>query len=162
MKKRNIIIPAIIIFIIIILILGLKLLTLQTSPKPSDSIYTVVIHNETPYVIDECKTYTEFTERKLYSTEIDIQPGEYRKINIEPISEFESTNNVYVEFYRDGEIIAKSSAGYFSYAWGGFEVVKVNYDDENGFTTQYYNSSSRYYNKLYRRHSKKPDEKSWF
>lgn len=163
MKKKSIVILAIIISIIIILLWVSRLLTIQTSTKHSDSMYTVVVHNDTPYVIDECKTYTEFTERKLYSTEASIQPGEYRKINIEPISGFESTNNVYVEFCIDEKIIAKSSAGYFSYAWGGFEAVKVSYDEDNGFSAQYYNNaSSRYYNKLNRRHRKNPDEKSWF
>ena len=128
-----------------------------------DNVYTVVVHNDTPYMIDECKVYTSYNERNLYITEEKLEPNEYRKVNIEPISEFETTNNVDVEFYIDGEIIAESSAGYFSCEWGGFEAVQLNYDDEKSFFAQYYNnSSSSYYNKLHKRHSKNKDEKSWF
>lgn len=128
------------------------------------AIYSVTIYNSTDIEIDGLEICAG-ENRIPAQTVDDIQPKEYRKINI-PTHESSFVDSIkppYNVFVREaGDINNEICVGYFGIGTGGTELVNLILDDENNIVLEKEDHSSGKYIKLLRKDRKDQDLLSWY
>ena len=135
-----------------------------SDPDYNRAIYSVIIYNSTDIEIDGLEVCAG-DNRILAQTVDDIQPKEYRKINIPThdsdfFRSIDPPYNVYVRVAEDINI--EMCVGYFGMSTGGVEAVSVMLDDENNILLEKMDHSSNSYIKIYRMNRKDQDLLSWY
>ncbi len=135
-----------------------------TDPDYNRAIYSVIIYNSTDTEIDGLEICAG-DNRILAQTVDDIQPREYRKINIpthksEFIDSIAPPYDVYVR--KKGDLSTEICVGYFGIDTGGTEVVSVLLNNKNNIVLEKEAHSSKKYDKVYRLDRKDQDLVSWY
>lgn len=156
-----------IIILIIVGIIGKIFIMTINGPIDDHDLYTVVFHNNTEEIIGHIKIYLSMGDDKVfYCEENDINPKEYRKINIninsEKLSNIQSKSyNVDIECISEDLKIAESPIGYFTSEFGGFNVVELSKNNAEYVIQIKDDEKDRGYKQLRKRHYKNLYEMSW-
>ncbi len=140
---------------------------LYENPRATDPEYdrgtcSVVLYNTTDTAVESVSVWIG-ENMHLADTATDIQPGEYRKLNIkthaENLTEVVPPYNVYVGLTEDTSICV----GYFGIDSGSFDVVKIVTSDDGGvLLEEETDTTSRLYLKALRKHGKNYNLMSWY
>lgn len=134
-----------------------------TDPNYNREIYSVVIYNMTDITID-CVEVCVGDNRLLVQTVNDVQPREYRKINISThesdfIDSIQPPYNVYIKVPHI--IDTELCVGYFGIRTGGVELINIIQENENSIILEKENHSSKEYIRILRLHRKNQNLLNW-
>lgn len=131
------------------------------------AVYSVVLHNDTDMVVENITiSYGRNSEDPASVFEVsqivNLNPNEYRKVNISTTSPSEQAKapyNVWAKLVHK-ESIEEISAGYFGIETGGLAVINVQMENQK-LVLQRVFQHERAYKKIYRRNLKNQKELVW-
>ncbi|MBQ7974742.1 MAG: hypothetical protein IJ300_03545 [Clostridia bacterium] len=165
MNKKKVLILICIVAGIIIMLFNM-LFMFGSKPLKRD-LYTVVIYNDTNETIKNMVVNVQDISLNsfVYSNEINIVPGEYRKVNIniyDPrLKNLSGSYNVFIDCMINEQELINTSAGYFTSEYGGLEVLILSILDSDYTRIVKCSDTDYLYKKIKSRHIKNPNEYSW-
>ena len=165
MKKILIIIAVLIAGIVITL--AVILYNAPNMSKMRKDIYAVVIHNNSDRTIKNMELIIEDISDNsfIHSNEINIIPGEFRKINVDihdpRLKMLSGSYNVQVICEMDNQQVVNSMVGYFTCEYGGFALLTMNNIQGDYNLKPETSGSSKLFNKMKKRHIENPFEYTW-